>query len=86
LTEQKVLQRKAIEDVVTLVINSDNSQDFMIDAEELDEICLGLSVIEDLNFDEDLFREEVEGLSEISLGTILSVVRPMVEQVDSEEE
>lgn len=54
-----VLKSKVLEEVVGLVLDIDNDGSFTIQDKEIDRLIIGMKLIEDINFCEDMFRKDV---------------------------
>ena len=54
-----VLKSKALEEVITLVLDIDNDGSFTIQDKEIDRLIIGMKLMEDITFDERIFRQEV---------------------------
>lgn len=72
-----VLKARALEEIVTVVMDSDTDGDFCLTGKEIDELILKMGVMEELEFDENRFRSAVvkEGGS---LMGILDIVKSLM--------
>ncbi|KAL7523547.1 hypothetical protein ACHAWF_000565, partial [Thalassiosira exigua] len=59
LALRSVLKSKALEEVITLVLDIDNDGSFTIQDKEVDRLIIGMKLLEDIAFNESMFREEV---------------------------
>jgi restriction endonuclease S subunit len=59
LALRSVLKSKALEEVITLVLDIDNDGSFTIQDKEVDRLIIGMKLLEDITFNESMFREEV---------------------------
>lgn len=56
---RSVLKSKCLEEVISLVLDIDNDGSFTIQNKEIDRLIIGMSLIEDISFDNKMFRQEV---------------------------
>jgi len=56
---REVLKSKCLEEVIGLVLDIDNDGSFTIQDKEIDRLIIGMKLIQEINFDDNMFRQEV---------------------------
>mmetsp|Transcript_29889 Transcript_29889/g.62896 ORF Transcript_29889/g.62896 Transcript_29889/m.62896 type:complete len:269 (-) Transcript_29889:147-953(-) len=56
---RSVLKNKALEEVVSLVLDIDNDGSFTIQNKEIDRLIIGMKLIEGISFDDHMFRSDI---------------------------
>mmetsp|Transcript_10644 Transcript_10644/g.18708 ORF Transcript_10644/g.18708 Transcript_10644/m.18708 type:complete len:283 (-) Transcript_10644:168-1016(-) len=83
-----VLSKKVLEEVIGLVLDIDNDGSFTIQDREIDRLIIGMNLIEEVSFDEKLFRSdlmECGGKVEKVIGLIKAMIHPEENEGDEDE-
>ncbi len=84
LTKKRELKAKKIEEVTTLVLKADHSGDFKIEKFEVERLIMDIKMIEDLEFDEAMFREKIrEGDGDVTF--VVRAAKELIMEGDEEE-
>lgn len=78
-----VLKARALEEIVTVVMDSDSDGDFCLTGKEIDDLILKMGVMEELEFDENRFRSAVVKQGGSLMG-ILDIVKGLMADGDDE--
>lgn len=73
-----VLKERALQKIVDIVMEADSDGNFDLDAQEIDKLCLALSLVEDFVLDEENFRQRIVTVK--SFTGILSLVKDLLEK------
>ncbi|KAL7529114.1 hypothetical protein ACHAXR_003780 [Thalassiosira sp. AJA248-18] len=72
-----VLKNKCLEEVISLVLDIDNDGSFTIQDREVDRLIIGMNLIEEISFDEDLFRQAVIDCDG-NVDEVISMIKGMI--------
>mmetsp|Transcript_4519 Transcript_4519/g.11389 ORF Transcript_4519/g.11389 Transcript_4519/m.11389 type:complete len:276 (-) Transcript_4519:65-892(-) len=72
-----VLRNKCLEEVITLVLDIDNDGSFTIQDKEIDRLIIGMSLIEEISFDKEFFREQVISCDG-NVDEVISMIKSMI--------
>ncbi|KAL9181984.1 hypothetical protein ACHAXT_012327 [Thalassiosira profunda] len=80
-----VLKSKALEEVISLVLDIDNDGSFTIQDKEIDRLIIGMKLMEDITFDELMFRQEVLDCDG-NVDEVIALIKAMMQGGSEEEE
>mmetsp|Transcript_25671 Transcript_25671/g.37809 ORF Transcript_25671/g.37809 Transcript_25671/m.37809 type:complete len:302 (+) Transcript_25671:268-1173(+) len=74
---RNILQKRVLQDVITLVMESDSNGDFHLNDADIDRLVLGIRLIDGVEFNEDRFRQDVED-SNGSVGAVIKMIKHLI--------
>mmetsp|Transcript_15272 Transcript_15272/g.22485 ORF Transcript_15272/g.22485 Transcript_15272/m.22485 type:complete len:288 (+) Transcript_15272:137-1000(+) len=75
---REILRTRAIEDVITLVMQCDNDGNFELQGAEIEELILGLKLNDNIQIDEDYFRAQI-AKHHGSVSAVLEIVKGLLD-------
>jgi len=79
-----VLKSKVLEEVIGLVLDIDNDGSFTIQDKEIDRLVIGMNLIEEMTFNEQVFRKQVMSCGG-NLDEVITLIKEMIRGSDSKE-
>merc|ERR1711957_437661 len=79
-----VLKAKVLEEVISLVLDIDNDGSFTIQDKEIDRLVIGMNLIEEMTFNEQVFRKQVMSCGG-NLDEVITLIKEMIRGSDSKE-
>lgn len=79
-----VLKSKTLEEIITLVLDIDNDGSFTIQDKEVDRLIIGMRLIEEMTFDEHVFRQEVVDCDG-DVDEVISLIKKMIHGFSDED-
>mmetsp|Transcript_28563 Transcript_28563/g.60573 ORF Transcript_28563/g.60573 Transcript_28563/m.60573 type:complete len:276 (+) Transcript_28563:92-919(+) len=82
---REVLKMKCLEEVIGLVLDIDNDGSFTIQNREVDRLIIGMRLIEEISFDEAMFRREVINCGG-NVDEVITLIKKMLQGCENEQE
>jgi len=79
-----VLKSKVLEEVIGLVLDIDNDGSFTIEDKEIDRLVIGMNLIDDMTFDEKIFRKKVLSCQG-NVDEVISMIKDMIRGTDKKD-